>query len=67
MSDQHYEDALAKIDELLALIEARDVPLSDDDASETIRDGMLAISEKLTLLRDRMLNDETAYEIGGDA
>jgi len=67
MADQHYEDAIVKINELLASIEARDVPLSDDDTSETIRDGLLAVAEKLTLLRDRMLNNETAYEIGGDA
>jgi len=65
MADKHYEDALAKITELLAKIEAQEIPASDDESSEVLRDALLAVAEKLTLLRDRMNNNEATYEVGG--
>jgi hypothetical protein len=65
--DQHYEDALERVDALLKRIEGVEVPVfsESEGVTELLQDALATIAEKAIILRDRMNNDEASYTVGG--
>lgn len=64
MSDYFSSEAIRRIEALIDRIEAFDIPDFEDQpqASEDAEEMVNSIVERLTLLRDKLSNEESMYE-----